>query len=132
MTTQRQQRVARLLREEISSILRRQLKDPRLGLVSITEVVVAPDLREAQVYMSALGEERARAQMLQVLRGAAGFVQGELGKSIRLRHIPRLDFRYDVSLEEGSRVLDLLDQIAREEHEKSPPSETGGAPPPEG
>ena len=128
MTTQRQQRLARLLQEEISSILRRQLKDPRLGMVSITEVVVAPDLRQAQVYVSALGDEEARLAALQVLRGAAGFVQAELGKSIRLRYIPRLDFRYDASLDRGDRVLDLLDQIAREEHGESSPSQSGGAP----
>jgi ribosome-binding factor A len=132
MRTQRQQRVAHLLREEISSILRRQLKDPRLGLVSITEVEVAPDLREAQVYVSALGDGPARAEALRVLRGAAGFVQGELGRNIRLRHIPRLDFRQDAALERGNRVLDLLDEIAKEEDAEGPQREGGGAQSPGG
>ena len=126
MTTQRQERVARLLREEISEIARRQLKDPRLGMVSITEVVVAADLRQAQVYVSALGNEQARKEALQALQGAAGFIQGELGRSIRLRHIPHLQFRDDPSLSRGDRVLDLMDQLAEEEHGESSPSESGG------
>ena len=114
MPTQRQERVQRLLREEISQLLLRRLKDPRLHLVSLTDVEVSPDLRSARVFVSVLGDAAYKEQALKALRGAAGFVREALRKTLRLRHIPELQFFLDEALERGARVWDLLEQVARE------------------
>ena len=119
MPTQRQQQVSELLREQISLIMQRRLKDPRLGLVSITQVLVAPDLRDARVFIDSLGDETAGLQAARVLQGAAGFIQAELGRNLHLRRVPRLDFRYDAALSRGDHVLDLIDKIAKEEKGES-------------
>ncbi len=122
MPTQRQQRLSRLFREEISELLLRHLKDPRLGMITITEVRIAPDLSQAIVYVSPQGSPRAepkeeaeaRRQSLEGLVSAAGHIRTELGRRLRLRRIPELDFRLDDTQERADRVEDLLDQVSRE------------------
>lgn len=113
--TRRTERVNVLLREEISAILLRQTKDPRLAhLMTITAVDVAADLSYAKVFISVLGTEEEKRGVMQGLQSAAGFLRRELSARLRLRHVPELSFRRDDSIERGSRVLQLLKEIEPE------------------
>jgi ribosome-binding factor A len=120
MPSQRIERVEKLLRSEISSILLRKSKDPRVSEVTVTEVDVSPDLKNATVFFSVLrGPDEASAAEAG-LRSAAGFIRSELMKVLNLRPMPVLEFQLDRSLERGSDTLDLLDRI-RHEHEDNGP-----------
>jgi ribosome-binding factor A len=111
VTTRRQRQVAELLREEISLLIQRRVRDPRLGFVTVTDVEMSPDLRVAHVYVSVLGSEDDVQQSLASLRGAAGFFRRELGASLSLRYLPELDFRSDDSLAKGLHIDQLLDSL---------------------
>ncbi len=114
--TRRTERINELLREEISYLLRRGVKDPRIGgLVSITEVDVSPDLRNAKVYVSVMGTDEERNSTFRALESAARFVQRELGRRLTMRRTPELTFLEDDSLERGARLLALLDEARQEE-----------------
>ena len=115
MPTRRILRLNGLIREELAELLRREMRDPRLGaLISITEVETTPDLATARVYFSVLGSDEETAEALRALRHAAGYLRRELGTRLRLRHTPALDFRLDPSLARGARVLELLHEIGPE------------------
>ena len=124
MATQRSQRVGELLREEISQIIQR-LNDPRIGMASVTEVQVSPGLREATVYVSVYGSPEQEAESLRVLTGAVGHIRGELGRTLRMRRIPELDFRIDPSLKRGARILELLDGV-RAQTKPEPEADSSG------
>jgi len=117
MLTQRQQKLNRLFRETISELLLRRLKDPRLGMISISEVVVSADLSEAKVFVVLSGSEEERLQSMEGLQSAAGHIRSQLGKIIRLRRVPELEFVRDTAQERGDRILDLIDKVSRERHE---------------
>ena len=89
----------------------RDLKDPRIGFVTITDVVMSPDLRQAKVYFSRIGTEAERAESQRGLQAAAGFMRRELGHRLALKFAPELRFFYDESLETGSRIDRLLRDI---------------------
>ena len=109
--TRRTERINSLLREEISDLLRRGMKDPRLGgLVTITEVDVAPDLRQAKVYVSVLGTDEEKLATFQALKAAARFLQRELRLRLTIRRTPELTFVEDESIEQGARILRLLQE----------------------
>lgn len=110
MTT-RQERVRALLKTEISDILRRELKDPRLGFVTITDAEVSKDLRHARVYVSVYGDEKEKEQNLAVLQGAAGYIRGEFGRRAFMKVIPEISFKLDTSVEHGARIFELLQQV---------------------
>lgn len=114
----RLQKVAGLLKVEISEIVQREMKDPRIGFVSVTDVEVSPDLRHARVFLSIMGDEDKKKSGLKILKGAAGYIRGELGKRIRMRMVPELDFRMDESIERGARMFELLKQIEKNESDK--------------
>lgn len=114
MTT-RQERVKELLKEEISDIIRRELKDPRVGFVTITGVDVTPDLAHAKIFVSVLGSEEQRNSTLKALRSAKGFVRREFAKRATMKSIPEIDFRFDESIEHGARIFELLESIKQEE-----------------
>jgi ribosome-binding factor A len=117
--TRRLERLNGLFREELSDLLLRQVKDPRLAqFVSITHVVISPDLSHARVFVSVMGSEEEKESTLKGLTAAANYLRRELNNRISLRRIPDLSFRRDDSLEKGAHVLDLLNQIS-EEPEKS-------------
>ena len=118
MATQRQERVGQLLREEISRIIERQLKDPRAdGLITVTDVKVTPDLRQARVFVSILGSEEQAASSFVTIERAAGFIRAELAKQhLRLRHLPELEFRHDQTLAHAARIFELLEQAKGEPH----------------
>ena len=114
MTTRRQQRVAEQIRHEISQIIEHQIDDPRLALVSITDVTISADLREANVYASSLQGAAARDEVLAGLTHARGFLRHGLAERLKLRIVPNLHFHWDKSLETGDRISRLIDQLEHE------------------
>ncbi len=120
MPSQRIQRVQNLLRSEISTVLLRKIKDPRISMATITEVDVAPDLKNARVWVSVYGDREHQEEVMQGLGSAARFIRAELMKVLDLRPMPVLDFALDESLARGAHTLDLLDQVLQEEHEQRP------------
>jgi ribosome-binding factor A len=115
MSTRRQQRVAEQIKIEISRLIEHEIDDPRLKLISITEVTVSPDLRDANVYASALDGEAVKDDVLAGLEHARGFLRHGLGERMQLRVVPDLRFHWDKSLETGDRIDRLLDQIEKDE-----------------
>jgi len=114
--TRRVQRLNNLIRHEISELLQRQVKDPRLGsFIAITEVSISPDLRHARIFVSHIGSEEEKQETMNALASASGFFRRELAKRLRLRHIPELSFQWDDSIERGSHLLQLIDQITVED-----------------
>jgi len=109
--------VGRVIKEELSRIIREEIDDPRLGLVSITGVEVTPDLRIAHVHVSVYGDEAQRKMSLGILDRASRFLRGVLGREIELRYTPELHFHLDTSLERGARIFELLHEIKTEEKE---------------
>ena len=117
--TRRTERINDQLREEISALVLREMKDPRIGgLVTITEVDVSPDLSHAKVFVSVLGSEDEKKATLRALGAASGFLQRELKRRLTIRRLPVLAFVADESIEHGSRIISLLNE-AREEPEGS-------------
>ena len=109
--TRRTERINDLLREEISDLVRLDVKDPRVGgLISVTEVDITPDLRHAKVFVSVLGSDEQRRNTMEALRAASNFLQRELRKRITIRRIPELTFLPDDSLARGARILSLIDE----------------------
>ncbi len=114
--TRRTERVNDLIRDEISDILRKGVKDPRLAhLVTVTEVVVSPDLRLAKVFISVLGTEEEKKETMAGLNAAKGFLRHELRNRLTLRYVPDLDFRYDSSIEHGAHILALLKEVTTQD-----------------
>lgn len=109
----RKTRVSEQLKRELSRLIRDEIKDPRVVMASVTEVDVSPDLRNARVFISTLELARGadRNQAVEALNHAAGFLRHELGRSLRLRRVPELNFVVDDSLERGSRLTALIDQV---------------------
>jgi ribosome-binding factor A len=118
MASQRIERVQKLLRSEISTVVQRKLKDPRVGMVTITAVDASPDLRHARVFVSLVKDDESESEALAGLKNAAGFIRGELMRALHLRPMPVLEFEADRSLLRGAHTLDLLDRI-RDEHDRA-------------
>ncbi len=114
MSTRRQRQVAELIHQEISLLIQRQVRDPRLGFVTVTDVDVTQDLRQATIYVSVMGDDDEVKQTLAGLESAAGFFRHELGSTLTLRFIPELLFRQDKSLEQGLHIDELLDSLHTE------------------
>jgi ribosome-binding factor A len=106
------------MKQEIADILMRKIKDPRIGFVTVTEVEVADDLRNAKVFVSVYGSEKAAT--LKGLESASPFIRSELGKRMRMKFIPELLFRYDDSVERGAHINELLHEIQEKDEEKGP------------
>ncbi len=115
MEFKRAQRVEGLILGEISNILLRNIKDPRIGFVTITKVIVSDDLRHAKVYVSIMGEEKEKKNSLKGLHSAAGFIRKELGHRVHLRYVPEVVFKLDDSMEKSARILSLLSDLKKEE-----------------
>lgn len=109
--TARTDRIDQLLREEIGAILARDVQDPRIGFVTVTEVDTAPDLSTARVWVSVIGQPEERDTAVRALERAMPFVRHELGTRVRLRRIPELLVRLDDSAQRGTRVLRLLAEL---------------------
>jgi ribosome-binding factor A len=117
--SRRSQRVADVVRAEISRLLLLEAHDPDLRRVTVTDVEMPPDLKSARVFFSCLGGDDEREQAGQALRRAAGYLRREVGQRCQLRYAPELHFISDRSLERGARIEELLQQVR-------PPSEEPG------
>lgn len=117
--TRRQERLNEQFREEISELLLRQLKDPRLaGIVSITEVSISPDMKHATVFISVLGDDEQKQKVLSGMVAASGFIRRELSHRLDIRHMPEIECRLDETIEKGARILDLIKQVSAPSQEK--------------
>ena len=114
----RSQRVSDLLREEIADIITFKLKDPRIGFVTVTGVDVTEDIKMASVYVSVLRDEEKKST-IEILNAAKSFIRSELSKRLRMKFIPSIEFRLDVSAEYGSRIDRLLNEIRRKDENSS-------------
>ena len=111
--SQRTDRVDELLRQEIGAILAREVADPRIGFATVTDVETTRDLSHAKVWVSVIGDTAERRETLAALERAMGFVRRELGVRLHLRRIPALHVELDASMEHGTRVLQILDELER-------------------
>ena len=107
----RPDRVGDLIRSEIASLLARDVHDPGIGFVTITRVQVTPDLQQARVYYTALGDEKARRNTARALDRAAPFLRRQIGSRLRLKRVPELEFLYDESIAGQDRIEQLLNEI---------------------
>ncbi len=124
----RRERVTELIHHELGDIIQREVRDPRLGWVTVTRVEMSSDLCYAKVFISILGgDERAQQHSLRILERAGAFIRTELGRRIRLRQTPELQFKLDHSLEHSQRVMDLLRGIEQEGAAEPPASTPPGA-----
>jgi ribosome-binding factor A len=110
MSDGRMRRVDEAVRAVLSDAIAKDLQDPRVGFVTVTAVKTSPDLRHARVYVSVLGDEKARTETLDGLRSAHGFLQGRVAAELSLKHTPTLTFEYDESVDRGMRITQLIDQ----------------------
>lgn len=114
MSAERMRRVDEAVREVLSDALSQGLKDPRVGFVTVTDVKTSADLRHARVYVSVLGDAAERADTLDGLRSAHGFLQGRIGDELRLKRTPTLDFVHDDTPARAARVQRLLTETEAE------------------
>ena len=114
MTADRMRRVDEAMREVLSGAITSELKDPRVGFVTVTSVDTAPDLRHARVYVSVLGTDSVRRRSLDGLRSAHGFLQRRVADELHLKHTPTLDFVYDDTLDRAQRIDSLLEREAED------------------
>lgn len=108
MKTNRVNRVKESLQKEVSLIIQRHLKDPRVGFVTVTGVKLSDDLRYARVLVSIYGEEEKKKQTMVGLQSATGFIRSQIGKSVRLRYVPEITFEYDKSADYSARIYEIL------------------------
>jgi ribosome-binding factor A len=111
MSFQRSDRVGDLLVELIAELLRKEIRDPRLGAVTITAAKVTKDLRQARIYFSLLGRREDKQEAQAGLESATGFMRSKIGKQLNLRFVPTLEFFYDETPDEAQRIEDLLKQV---------------------
>ncbi|PAQ15921.1 30S ribosome-binding factor RbfA [Bacillus sp. FJAT-42315] len=113
--TLRSNRVGEQMKKELTDILNRKVKDPRIGFITVTDVEVTGDLQQATVYITVLGDEQKREETLKALAKAKGFIRSEVGQRIRLRKTPELLFEFDESIAYGNRIDALLREIDSEQ-----------------
>jgi len=112
MGTKRAARVKEAMKKEISDILQREIKDPGIGFVTLTDVEVSKDLRYVNVYVSVYGSQESKTESMEALERAKGFIRTEIGKRIRLRHTPEINFHFDDSMERSERIFRILKEFA--------------------
>lgn len=115
MAGNRAARIADVIQQELAGLIRNELKDPRIGFVSIVKVDVSGDIRHAKVYVSVMGDESAQKETLKALQSASGFLRNEVGRALQIRYTPELHFALDESIAHGSRIAQLLVQIQGEQ-----------------
>ncbi|TAH41264.1 MAG: 30S ribosome-binding factor RbfA [Betaproteobacteria bacterium] len=111
----RSQRVVEQIRRELAELIRLEVKDPRVGFITLTDVEITPDYAHAKVYFTSMTGEADVPEILQGLRRASGFLRRELGRRVRIHTTPELHWHYDRSVEEGSRLSKLIDDVVRED-----------------
>jgi ribosome-binding factor A len=111
MTSYRPVRVGELIQTEIADLLLRQMKDPRLNMVTVSRVEVSSDLRYARIYVSHMGNEVEQQMAIEGFLHAAGFIRNQLGKRLKLRHVPQLAFKLDTAIAYGVRISSILNDL---------------------
>lgn len=119
--SQRTQRIGDQIQRELASLIRQELKDPRLGMVTVSSVKVSPDMGYADIYVTVIGSslDEKPDESIRILNDAAGFLRGEVGRAIRTRVTPRLRFHYDEVTARGNRMASLINQAVREDAERA-------------
>jgi len=110
----RRRQIGGLIQQEFSDLLERELRDPRLGFATVTEVKVSADLKRAEIYVSVMGDEEARQSTMTALERAEGFIRRELASRLKLRYMPQIEFRSDQTLERAARLEALIERIHKE------------------
>lgn len=111
-------RLGELLKEEISKIIRKEVKDPRIGFVSLTDVEVSGDLRHAKVYVSVYGNDKEKKDTMEGLKQANGFIRKLVGERIKTYHTPEIIFKYDDSIEHGVYISKLIEKVREEDENR--------------
>jgi ribosome-binding factor A len=130
----RQEKLGELMASDLSELIRTRVKDPRVGFASITRVEVSGDLRHAKVLVSVMGTPEEQVETMKGLKAANGFLRHEMASRLTLRYMPDLSFKLDTSIEEGARMLGLInrvteeDRITKAEREKEQAQETTSEP----
>ncbi len=118
--THRLEKVNQLIRQELSNLLLRETKDPRLnGYISINSVATSPDLRHAKVLVSCVCDAERKKEILEALYSASGFFRSEMGKVFKIRRVPELHFNWDSSIERGSDLLSYMDKVLMDDKPKA-------------
>lgn len=112
-------RIAAQLQRSLAELLRRGVKDPRVGNVTVTAVTIAPDLSVARIDVLPFGAARGGAELLEGLRSAAGYLRGELARDLQLRHAPRLEFQLDTQIERAQHLSELIDSAVRADRSRA-------------
>ncbi|MDX9700059.1 MAG: 30S ribosome-binding factor RbfA [Rhodocyclaceae bacterium] len=115
----RSQRVAEQILRELAELIRLEVKDPRVGFITLTDVEITPDYAHAKVYFTSMRGEEGLDEILVGLRRASGFLRRELGRRVRIHTTPELHFHYDQSVERGSRMSQLIDQVVRQDQARA-------------
>ena len=112
------ERINSLIRQELSELLQRQVKDPRLGnFIAVTEVNTSADFKHARIFISSMEEDGEKQEILEALASATGFFRTRLARSLRMRYTPELSFHWDESIKRGDRLLQLIDEIVPDDAE---------------
>lgn len=129
--SQRISRIADQIQRDIAGLIRTSIKDPRLGMVTVSAVKVSPDLGYADIYVTVLGQtlDEGPERSLSVLNNAAGFLRSELARGLKLRVIPRLRFHYDEVVARGNRITALINQAVAEDQAHAPSDDSSPADP---
>ncbi|MCH1623741.1 30S ribosome-binding factor RbfA [Fredinandcohnia quinoae] len=114
----RPNRVGEQMKKELSDIIGRKIKDPRIGFVTVTDVHVTGDLQQAKVFISVLGDEEQRENTLKGLAKAKGYIRSEIGQRIRLRKIPEIQFEFDESIDYGNRIETIIHEINKQSNQE--------------
>ncbi len=124
--SRRTEQVAEAIKEEVGVLIQRELRDPRLGFVTVTRAEVSPDLKYAKIFYSVLGSEEVKKETFRALKRASGFLRRELSHTLRMRYVPELQFEFDVGIEHSERIQRLLNELEEEEaaHPSKPAGET--------
>jgi len=123
----RGQRVAEQIRRELAELIRLEVKDPRIGMISLTEVELTPDYAHAKVFFTSMTGEEGLDDILAGLQRASGFLRRELGRRVRIHTTPALHFYYDKSLEQGSRLSRLIDEAVRQDQARQQSQSNSGS-----
>jgi len=125
--SQRPSRVGEQIREDLAELIAREVHDPGIGFITITQVRVTPDLQQARAYYTTLGDVKARRETQRALERAVPFLRRQLGRRLRLRRIPELQFFFDESIERQDRIEQILQELKAERESHAPEAEEDGA-----
>ena len=125
MASSRPERVGDQIRAEIADLLARVVQDPGIGFLTVTHVKVTPDLQQARVYYTTLGDEKARKDSGRALERVAPFLRRQIGQRLRLKRVPELQFFFDETVERGDRIEQILQELSAERREPAAQPVTG-------